>query len=456
MKILIVDDDEMQLSMLQDFLEKQGYETFTATSGEKALDIFKNSPIQLVLMDHRMNGMSGDEALEEMKGLSPTVKAVMITAHGSVETAVRVMKIGIDDFLEKPVDLSRLLDIIRDLGQTLAVKEESEKVTREMESTPLPVTIIGSGEKMRILLSMVYRAAPTDWSVLISGETGTGKELIARLIHEMSHRKEAPFIEVNCAAVPETLFESELFGHEKGAFTGASIRRRGRFELARGGSVFLDEVGELPLPLQAKLLRALQEKKICRVGGEIDIDVDMRVIAATNKDLKKMVIEGSFREDLYFRLNVLELEVPPLRERRKDITELITHFLEKYQFSDTVFDDDTVAQLVKYDFPGNVRELEHLIQRLGTLTRSNVIRLHDLPSIIREKQASKGLLSKRLERVETEMIQNALKDYNGVQTQAARSLGISERVLRYKMEKLGIPSASKGDISAGKRRHQKF
>ena len=438
MKILIVDDDEMQRTMLQGFLEKQGYETLTASGGEEALGIFESWPVQLVLMDHRMEGMNGDQVLEKMKALSPMVRAIMITAHGSVDTAVRVMKIGIDDFLEKPVDLTRLLELIRTMEQSLAVREESEKVTASMSLDQLPVVIIGAGEEMRNLLSMVYRAAPTDWSVLIRGETGTGKELIARLIHLMSHRKEAPFIEVNCAAVPETLFESELFGHEKGAFTGASNRRRGRFELAHGGSIFLDEVGELPLQLQAKLLRTLQEKKITRVGSEKDIDVDIRVIAATNRDLKQMVTDGLFREDLYFRLNVLELPVPPLRERREDIMELVNHFLEKYHFSQIAFDADAMAQLVKYDFPGNVRELEHLIQRLGTLARGHVIRLHDLPPMIREKQVATGRLSDRLARVETEMIQAALKASDGVQTRAARSLGISERVLRYKMEKLGI------------------
>jgi len=287
---------------------------------------------------------------------------------------------------------------------------------------------------------MVCRIAPTAWSVLVRGETGTGKELIARLIHLMSPRKDEPFIEVNCAAIPENLFESELFGHEKGAFTGASAMRRGRFELADRGTIFLDEVGELPLQLQAKLLRTLQEKKITRVGAEVDIEVDIRVLGATNRDLNKMVVDGLFREDLYFRLNVLELIVPPLRERREDIVELVNHFFQKYNFKEISFDHDAMAQLVKYDFPGNIRELENLIQRLSTLVRGRLIRFQDLPLIIREKQINTGRLGERLERVETEMLLAALEEHDWVQTKAAESLGISERVLRYKMNKAGIKS----------------
>ena len=438
MKILIVDDDEMQRNMLQGFLEKQNFQILTAAGGKEALEIFKMNPVQLVLIDHRMDDMNGDEVLEKMKTLSPLVKAIMITAHGSVNTAVKVMKLGVDDFFEKPVNLTELLYKIKKIEQELDIQAESDKVAELIDQQKLPVVIIGSGKLMQELLSMVYRIAPTEWSVLIRGETGTGKELIARLIHLMSHRKDKPFIEVNCAAIPENLFESELFGHEKGAFTGASSKRKGRFELADKGSIFLDEVGELPLQLQAKLLRTLQEKKITSVGGEISIEVDIRVIVATNRNLKKMVEEGLFREDLYFRLNVLELVVPPLRERREDILELIDHFFEKYNFKEITFDSDAISQLVKYDFPGNIRELEHLIQRMCTLIRGKLIRFQDLPPMIREKHAKTGQLSKRLARVEKEMLLAALEEHDWVQTKAAESLGISERVLRYKMNKAGI------------------
>ena len=291
---------------------------------------------------------------------------------------------------------------------------------------------------MQELLSLVYRVAPTEWAALIHGETGTGKELVARLIHLMGPRKDGPFIEVNCAAIPENLFESELFGHEKGAFTGAAAKRRGRFELAAGGTLFLDEVGELPLHLQAKLLRTLQEKKVTRVGSETDIDIDARVLTATNRNLKQMVTEGTFREDLFFRLNVLELVIPPLRERRDDIVELIDFFLAKYAVNDISFDNDAIAQLVKYQFPGNVRELEHLIQRLVTLVRGNRIIVSDLPPEIRENRSKGGLLSRRLAEVERDMLVAALDEHHWVQTKAAEALGISERVLRYKMNKAGI------------------
>jgi two-component system response regulator AtoC len=303
--------------------------------------------------------------------------------------------------------------------------------------------LIVDDEKMQSLLSLVVRIAPTRWPAIIRGETGTGKELVARLIHLMGPRKDHPFVAVNCAAIPENLFESELFGHEKGAFTGASALRRGRFELAHTGTLFLDEVGELPLQLQAKLLRTLQENRIARVGSETDIPVDIRILTATNRDLKKMVARGRFREDLYFRLNVLELVIPPLRERREDIPELIDHFLAKYAGRSLTFDPDALNQLVKYEFPGNVRELEHLIQRLITLVRGSVIHWDDLPSEIREKQPDSGLLEERLAGLEKQMLVSALRSHDWIQTRAAESLGISERVLRYKMKKAGITPPGK-------------
>jgi len=439
MKILIVDDEEMQRNMLQGFLEKQGFQTLTASGGQEALDLFTRHPVQLVLIDHRMEDMNGDVVLEKMKALSPLVKTIMITAYGSINTAVHVMKLGVNDFLEKPVDLEELLKKIRKFEQELDVQAEAEVVIESIQQQKFPFAIIGSSKKMQELLSMVCRLSPTEWSVLIRGETGTGKELIARLIHYMSHRKNERLIEVNCAAIPENLFESELFGHEKGSFTGASAQRKGRFELANKGSIFLDEIGELSLQFQAKLLRTLQEKKVTRVGGEIDIEIDTRVLAATNRDLKKMVEEGYFREDLYFRLNVLELIVPPLRERREDIIKLADHFLKKYKF-DISFDQEALAQLVKYDFPGNVRELEHLVQRLGTMVRGKLIRLKDMPPLIKEKQNNKGILTDRLSEVETEMLLTSLEKNDWVQTKAAEDLGISERVLRYKMNKANIKS----------------
>ncbi len=438
MQILIVDDDKTQRDMLQGFLERQGYRILTAAGGREALRIFETQPVQLALLDNRMEGMNGEEVLQKMRASSPLVRAIMITAYGSVKTAVKVMQLGADDFIEKPVDLGDLLLKIRRIEQEVLVHIEAEQVAESVVREDLPVALIGSSKKMQELLSLVSRVAPTEWTTLIHGETGTGKELLARLIHLISTRKDGPFVVVNCAAIPENLFESELFGHEKGAFTGAVSRRLGRFEAAQGGTILLDEVGEMPQQMQVKLLRTLQERKISRVGSEKDIDVDVRVLAATNRDLKEMVAHGCFREDLFFRLNVLELIVPPLRDRKGDMVELIDFFLNKYQDRPIRFDADAVAQLVKYDFPGNVRELEHLVQRMVTLVRGNVIRAGDLPPEIQAGQSGNGVLNERLAEVERQMLVTALEKHDWVQTQAAESLGISERVLRYKMQKAGI------------------
>ena len=438
MNILLVEDEEMQRSMLRGFLEKQGFNVLTAANGVAGLEIFKREAVELVLLDHRMPDMNGDELLARIKKINPLVRAIMITAFGAVETAVRVMQLGADDFLEKPVDLEKLLGKIRMLEEKSMVAGEAEKVNEIIRVNDLPVRLVGDSPAMRNLLSLVLRVAPTPWSVLIRGETGTGKELIARLLHLLSPVKDGPFVELNCAAVPENLFESELFGHEKGAFTGAEARRRGKFELADGGSLFLDEVGELQPALQAKLLRAIQEKEITRVGGEQVIQVEARIIAATNRDLQEMVAQGRFREDLYFRLKVIELEVPPLRWRREDIPALVSFFLEQFN-SRVRFDRQALGLLAKYDFPGNVRELEHIIQQVITLSRSAVITVKDLPAEVREYQGrATGILSERLAAMERRMITAALEENNWVQTRAAENLGISERVLRYKMEKLGI------------------
>lgn len=439
MKILIVDDEEMQRDMLHGFLLKQGYNVQVAANGEDAIRFFEQNSVDLLLLDHRMEGMNGDELLAHLKQNNPLVRAIMITAYASVDTAVRVMRLGADDFLEKPVDLAVLLTKIEEINQELAVDEDAHEVADVLAEQELPLQVIGDSKPMKELLSLVRRMSGTPWTVLVQGETGTGKELIGRLLHLLSPRKDQPFVELNCASIPENLFESELFGHEKGSFTGADSARKGRFELADGGTLFLDEVGELPLALQAKLLRALQEKQISRVGSEQAIDIDVRVVTATNRDLKKMAAEGTFREDLYYRLNVLELEIPPLRYRKEDIPLLIEFFLEKYSFRATSFSREATDALIKYPFPGNIRELEHLVQRVITLARSSIIGLSDLSLEIRMGQAaSQGDLSSRLDDVEREMITEALKQFDWVQTRAAESLGVSERVLRYKMGKHSI------------------
>ena len=439
MNILIVDDESLQRSLLGGFLTKQGFTVIEAATGEEALARFMQQPIDLVLLDHRMPDMNGDQVLARMKEHNPLTRVIMITAFGAVDTAVRVMQLGADDFLEKPVDLEKLLARIRSIEEHLYIADDVARVEETIDIEKLPVRMIAAGPAMRQVLSLVLRAAPSPWTVLIQGETGTGKELIARLLHLLSPRKEAAFVTLNCAAVPEGLFESELFGHEKGAFTGAANRRRGAFEQAHQGTLLLDEVGELPLTVQAKLLRALQEKTICRVGGEQSVGVDVRILAATNRDLKQMVETGRFREDLYFRLNVIAVEMPPLRRRKEEIPDLIRFFLDKFK-SPAAFDDQALNQLTKYHYPGNIRELEHILQRTITLARSVRIGLRDLPPEIRDYRGPviEGDLPNRLAEIERQMLIEALERHHWVQTKAAEDLGISERVLRYKMERLGI------------------
>lgn len=439
MNILIVDDEPLQRNLLGGFLKKQGHHVVEAANGAEALTGFLRHPIDLTLLDHRMPDMNGDQVLARIKELNPLARVIMITAYGEVDTAVRTMQLGAEDFLEKPVDLEKLLARIRAIEEQLYIADDVAAVTETIDAESLPVRMIAVSPAMRQVLSLALRAAPSPWTVLIQGETGTGKELIARLIHQLSPRKHGPFVTLNCAAVPEGLFESELFGHEKGAFTGAANRRRGVFEQAHQGTLLLDEVGELPLTVQAKLLRALQENTICRVGGEQSLPVDVRILAATNRDLKQMAATGGFREDLYFRLNVLTVDIPPLRRRKEEIPALIRFFLDKYR-SRAVLDDQALNQLAKYPFPGNVRELEHVLQRTITLARSPNIGLRDLPPEIREYRGAEaeGDLNSRLAELERQMLTEALERHNGVQTRAAEALGISERVLRYKMERLGV------------------
>jgi two-component system response regulator AtoC len=437
--ILIVDDEPLQRNLLSGFLGKQGYSVLEAANGEEAIRQFLGHPVDLVLLDYRMPDMDGNQVLARMKEQNPLVRVIILTAYGAVETAVRAMQLGADEFMEKPVDLEVLLARIRVIEERFYIAGDVAEVEEVIDSASLPVRMIATGPAMRLILSLVLRAAPSPWTVLIQGETGTGKELIARLIHLLSPRKEGPFVALNCAAVPEGLFESELFGHEKGAFTGAVNRRRGVFEQAHQGTLLLDEVSELPLTVQAKLLRALQDRTIVRVGGEQPIPVDIRILAATNRDLKEMVAAGRFREDLFFRLNVIGIEIPPLRRRKEEIPALVRFFLDRCH-SSAIVDDQAMQLLVKYHFPGNIRELEHILQRTVTLARSPQIGGRDLPPEIRDYRgpATEGDLPSRLADIERQMLIEALERHHWVQTKAAEDLGISERVLRYKMARLQI------------------
>ncbi len=438
-KILLVDDEPIQRQILRDFLEEHGFQVLEAGNGKEALSLFENEFIPLVLLDHRMPDMNGDEVLERLKQTNPMIKVIMITAYGAVDTAVKVMKLGAVDFLEKPVDLQELLKKVEKHLEEIEIEEDVQEVSESLHELPVDFGLyVGSSPALKEAISIARRVAPTSWPVLLFGETGTGKELMARLIHELSPRRDRPFITVNCAALPESLFESELFGHVKGAFTGAHKDKKGMFAIADKGTIFLDEIGEMPIQLQAKLLRVLQEGTITPVGGTQSHKVDVRVISATNRNLKDMIKQGTFREDLYYRLNVFEIELPPLRQRKEDIPELVEFFVKKYAPRPVTVSDAAMDKLVKYRWPGNVRELEHTIQRVVTLCRSNTIKASDihLETVVKEEVPEN--LQAKLEAIERQEITKALEKARWVQTKAADLLGISERVLRYKMKKYDI------------------
>jgi DNA-binding NtrC family response regulator len=436
MTVLVVDDDPVQRELLTGFLEKQGLKVFSAPNGDEGLKIFLKEPVRVVLLDQRMPGPSGDQVLKAMKEANPMARIIMVTAYADVNTAVGAMKHGADEFLEKPLDLRLLLEKINALDRDMGVDEDTTVVEDDLERRPLPFKVIARSPAMKKVLSAVRRVAETDWPVLIDGETGTGKEVMARLIHHLSSRRDHPFVDLNCAAIPESLFESELFGHEKGSFTGAVSDRKGRFEIADGGSLFLDEIGEMPLLLQPKLLRVIQEGRISRVGSEKSLPINVRLVSATNKDLKQAADEGRFRQDLFYRVKVLEITMPPLRQRKEDIPDLIAFFVEKYGKGPLRFTPEAMDMLVKYPFPGNVRELEHVIQRTVTMIRGSLIRPSDLPEEIQHHRlTTQGSLTERLENLEKALLREALAESDWVQTRAAERLGISERVLRYKMQK---------------------
>ena len=442
MYILIVDDESVQRRILGDFLKEQGYKVLEAQNGKEAISIFKNHFCPLVLLDHRMPDMNGDEVMAELKAINPLVKVIMITAYGEIDTAVKVMKLGAKDFLEKPVDLKKLLLKLEKLLEDIEIERETRDVlTNEEKEVAHAFKLVGKSKALKEVISTAKRVAETSWPVLLIGETGTGKELIARLIHDLSPRKDRPFVAVNCATFSETLFESELFGHVKGAFTGATKDKDGLFKVADKGTIFLDEIGEMPLGLQAKLLRVLQEGTIKPVGASRDLKVDVRIISATNRDLNEMIEEGDFRKDLFFRLNVFEINLPPLRERKEDIPELLEFFLKKYAPSKKIrIMDDAMDIFLKYHWPGNIRELEHQVQRIVTLVRGNIIKASDIHLDLGEKldDSSPSSLKDKIIQLEKKEIQRALKEAGGIQTKAAQILGLSERVLRYKLKKLGI------------------
>lgn len=446
--VLLADDDENLRRVLEFQLAEAGYKVLSAADGTEALDLFTDGDTDCVITDLRMPKLSGLELLEKIKGLNPELPVIVITAFGEVETAVAAVKAGAFDYINKPFNRDDILLTLERALNFSQTKNENRQL-RELVCREFRLdNVIGESPPMRAVLELVRRVARSDVTVLITGESGTGKELIAKGIHFSGRRKDAPFIPVNCAAIPETLIEAELFGYKRGSFTGATADTKGKFEDANRGTLFLDEIGQMPLVLQPKLLRVLQEQEIVRLGESTPRKVDVRIIAASNQDLENMVEQGNFREDLYFRLAVVPVNLPPLRVRREDIPLLINHFFrrakEKHGFERLIMSREVIDVLNEYSFAGNVRELENLIERMVVLSDEKNVTLADVPEYIsRPRQVFANVKFElpadgiSLDNVERELIRYALAMHNGNQSQAARYLGITRSALIYRMQKFG-------------------
>ena len=456
--ILIVDDEKNYPPIIAAVLEGEGYDTLTANSGHQAMEILRNSDVDLILADLKMPIMNGIELLEEIKIIDPDLPVIMMTAHGTVEKAVEAMQKGAYNFIQKPFENEQLVIFVKKAVAMFNLIKENRNLLSTFRRQYRFGNIIGKSKPMQTVFELIRKVAPSGASVLIEGESGTGKELVAKSIHFNSPRNEKPFIAVNCAALAETLLESELFGHEKGAFTGAASTRKGRFEVADDGTLFLDEIGELSQNLQVKLLRVLQEKAFERVGGIKPIHVDIRLITATNKRLKEEVAAGRFRDDLYYRLNVVRINLPSLKDRTDDIPLLTNHFIKKFaderQASNPVagIDQAVIRMFYEYTWPGNVRELENVIERAMILCPGETIQLSDLPRDFQENVsrplnleniAENAQLNETLAMVEKVMIKRALKLSDNIQTRAAELLGIGKSGLNQKIKKYGLEIGSK-------------
>ena len=456
--ILVVDDEKNYLLVLSAVLEDEGYEVLTAQGGHEALEIQKSSDLDLILSDMKMPAMDGIELLENIKALDPDLPMIMMTAHGTVDKAVEAMQKGAYSYILKPFDNERLTIYVKKAVSMFQVVKENRRLRETVESQYRFGNFIGKSKPIRDVFETIRKVAPANATVLIEGESGTGKELVAKSIHFNSPRRNKPFIAVNCSALAESLLESELFGHEKGAFTGAVARKKGRFELADRGTLFLDEIGELSQNLQVKLLRVLQEKTFELVGGTRSITADIRVIAATNKILKEEMISGRFREDLFYRLNVVRIVLPPLKQRKEDIHLLVNHFIEKYASERKVavpvkgVDQEVDRLFFDYSWPGNVRELENLIERVMILCPNDTIRVSDLPMDFRDNVhnalhlegiPSDATLYDTLATIEKAMIERALKMADNVQAHAAAMLGIGKSGLNQKIKKYNLDVGSK-------------
>ncbi len=446
--ILIVDDEKNIRSGLAMAMELEGYESLTAEDGASAWALMGKKDVDLVITDLRMPNMSGEQLLQKINGAYPRLPVIILTGHGTIETAVDAMRRGAIDFFTKPVELDRLSLVVKKALSTTDLYAEHERLKAEVASLKARNRydrIVGKSQKMVSLMETVAQVAPTRASVLITGESGVGKELVADAIHELGNRSKGPFIKVHCAALSESLLESELFGHEKGSFTGAIAQKKGRFELADGGTIFLDEIGEINAATQVKLLRVLQEKEFERVGGEKPITVDVRIVCATNRDLLKEIEKGNFREDLYYRLNVVHLDVPPLRDRKDDIPLLMTTFLSQFNQENEKslegFSNGAKKALLSYEWPGNIRELRNSIESAVVLTRSSVIEVEDLPPSVRLTDNSSQLsldVGITLAEAEKQLILSTLMMCGGNKTRSAEVLGIGRKTLHRKLQEYQI------------------
>jgi len=447
-KLLIVEDEKSQLESLAGHFKKS-MEVLTAESVEKAKEIISKAPVDIILTDFKMPDGDGMDVLKFTKSTDYTVIVIIMTAYGTIENAVEAMRLGAYNYIQKPIDLDELDLLIQRAVENYQLIHENIILKEQLRDAFSYQEIITESTKMKNILSLIGRIAPSDASVLIQGESGTGKELIAKAIHSASNRNDKPFIAFNVAALSESLVESELFGYEKGAFTGADKRKIGRFEQADGGTLFIDEIGDIAPPIQVKLLRVLQEKKFERVGGTLPVSVDVRIITASNRDLNMLIKENLFRKDLFYRINVVSINIPPLRERKEDIPKLARYFIQKYAKKNRKDISDiskySLSELMRYDFPGNIRELENLIERAVILSRSNIIETKDIAlpkgdeGEVKDIDIAQGInLSEEVEKFEKKIITQTLKKTEGNQSEAARKLGINEKTIRYKLKKYNL------------------
>jgi DNA-binding NtrC family response regulator len=445
--ILIVEDEAKMRRLLELNLAEDGFTTYSAGDAETGLKLLREHAVDLVVTDLKLPGMNGLEFLHTVKRQNAALPVVVMTAFGSVETAVEAMKAGASDYVLKPFSLTEMRMVIRKELDVHNLREENRSLREALGKRYSHPNIVARSAKMQEVLATVERVAPTNSTVLLGGESGVGKDLIARAIHEKSRRASGPFLKINSTAIPENLLESELFGFEKGAFTGAVASKPGKFELADKGTLFLDEIGDVPPATQVKLLRVLQEREFERLGGTKTVKVDVRLIAATNRDLRAALEEGTFREDLYYRLNVVPIDIAPLRERKEDIPELANLFITRFAGDSgkpvESISPEAMKILVNYHWPGNVRELQNIVERACALAKGNVLEVDDIHLDIRPAKASTGAGGflpdgMTLEQWEDEMVQEALRRANGNKSQAARLLGLSRNALRYRLSKIGI------------------